>query len=369
MILLRFCSLLSLAEALTANTNHLDLSRQIFSNLSDKNTFYIQQSTISTHLVLKMQFSYRALVLVALSLDCAVASPARHRHSHQKRDASPVDFNDKSLYKGVGWNKDVDWNKVSYNGAAPAAAPAAADSPAASPSPSPAPSVPENKAAVVAPASSSVSATSSAPAPAQPSHSETASGGSSTSGFGGRTEPKDGNVPADRVGNLGIPYGSNMKKISESEVASHKYTNLISNTGSAEITVIVWNKACPDGNVAGWSCPNMKLQIPAGGKQALAFDEDSQGGLSLDCGTDPARGGVPNCPWGEFDFGNKKNNGWSGYDRSSIPVDQAGTSGKLTMSSQSGVESSKEKNSFTDVSQTHAGGELGSGPAHMTTEF
>lgn len=294
-----------------------------------------------------MQLSYSALLLVALTLDSAVASPARHRHSHQKRDMSSVDWKDKSNYKGV------DWNTVNYNGAAPAAAP----------------SVPENKAAASVTAGSSAPASSSAPAPAQSSSSEAASGGSSTSGFGGQTEPKDDGIPADRVGNLGIPYGSNMKKISESDVASHKYTNVICNTGSADITVIVWNKACPDGNVAGWSCPNLKLQIPAGGKQALAFDEDSQGGLSLDCGTDKNRGGVPNCPWGEFDFGNKNNKGWSGYDRSSIPVDKAGSSGKLTMSSQNGVVSSKEENSFTNVLQTNAGGSLVAGPAHMKTEF
>ncbi len=313
-----------------------------------------------------MQLSYSALILVALSLDCAVASPARHRHSHQKRDASPVDWNDKSIYKGV------DWTTVSYNGAAasaaPAAAPAAANNQADAPSPSSAPSVPENSAAAVAPASSSPPATSSAPAPAQSSSGQTATGDASTSGFGGRTEPKEDGVNADRVGNLGVPYGSNMKKIFESDVANYKYTNVISNTGSAEITVIVWNKACPDGNVAGWSCPNMKLQIPAGGKQALAFDEDTQGGLSLDCGTDPTRGGVPNCTWGEFDFGNKKNYGWSGYDRSSIP-NSNGNTGKLTMSSQSGVESSAKENSFTDASQLSGGGSLVAGPAHMTTEF
>lgn len=306
-----------------------------------------------------MQLSYSALFLVALSLDSAVASPARHRHSHLKR----VDYNDPTIYKGV------DWNTVDYSGAASTPAPSVPDNKVADVAPAAAPSVPENKAASSVVANSPAPATSSAPAPAQSSSSETTSGGSSTSGFGGRTEPKEDGIPADRVGNLGIPYGSNMKKISESDVASHKYTNVISNTGSEDITVLVWNKACPDGKVAGWSCPNMKLQIPAGGKQALAFDEDSQGGLSLDCGTDPNRGGVPNCPWGEFDFGNKRNGGGSGYDRSSIPVNEHGSSGKLTMSSQNGEVSSKEANSFTSVAQEYAGGYLRAGPAHMTTEF
>ena len=292
-----------------------------------------------------MQLSYSALLVVTLGLDYATASPARHRHSHPKR----VDWTDKSNYKGV------DWNTVDYS---------------VKPTPAPA-SVPENKAAVVAPVSSSAPTVSSvpAPAPAQPSPSQAANGGESTTGFGGRTEPKEDGVQADRVGNLGIPYGSNMKKISESEVANYKYTNVISNTQSAPITVIVWNKACPDGKVAGWSCPNMKFDIPAGGKQAMAFDEDTQGGLSLDCGADNARGAVPNCAWGEFDFGNIHNHGWSGYDRSSIPVEGNGVAGKLTMSSQTGVESSAKENSFTDVSQTSAGGSLIAGPAHLTTEF
>ena len=294
-----------------------------------------------------MQLSYGALLLVALSLDCAIASPARHRHSHAKR--APVDWNDKANYKGV------DWNTVDYT---------------AKPTPAPA-SVPENKAAAVAAVSSSAPAVSSAPAPApaQPSPSQAASGGDSTTGFGGRTEPKEDGNKDHRVGNVGIPYGSNMKKISESEVANYKYTNVISNSQSKPITVIIWNKACPDGNVAGWSCPNMKFDIPAGGKQAMAFDEDTQGGLSLDCGTDPNRGAVPNCAWGEFDFGNKQNSGWSGYDRSSIPVDGNGVAGELTMSSQSGVVSSAKENSFTNVAQTNAGGALVAGPAHLTTAF
>ena len=310
-----------------------------------------------------MQFSYSALLVVALSLDCAVASPARHRHSHQKKDPSNVDWNDPANYKGV------DFTKIHYPGtpdpaadpvASPAASPAttskAADAPAATSS------IPENKAASAAPASSP------SPAPAQGASGQP-SGGSSTSGFGGRTDPKEDGVEADRIGNLGIPYGSNMKEISESDVGNFKYTNVISNTGSSQINVNVWNKACPDGKVAGWTCPNLKLQIPAGGKKAVAFDEDTQGGLALDCGTDPNRGGVPNCPWGEFDFGNKKNSGWSGYDRSSIPATGNAVNSKLTMSSQSGVVSSKDSNSFTDVSQTNAGGSLPSGPAHMTTEF
>lgn len=306
-----------------------------------------------------MQLSYSALLLAALTLENAIASPT-HRHSHQKR----VDFNDPSLYKDL----PVDWNKVNYNVApgaapAPAPAPAANNAPATSPSPSLTASVPENKAVVVASASSSASA------PAKASSAVATSGGASTSGFGGRTAPKEDGVNADRVGNVGMPYGSNIKEISESDIPNFKYTNLVSNTGSSDITVNVWNKACPDGKVAGWTCPVLKLQIAAGAKKAVAFDEDTQGGLATDCGTDPTRGGVPNCPWGEFDFGNLHNKGWSGYDRSSIPKDKNGVDGKLTMSSQTGVVSSAEKNSFTDVSQTNAGGALVAGPAHFTTEF
>ena len=311
-----------------------------------------------------MQLSYSALLLVALSLDGAFASPARHRHSHQRRG---VDYNDPSLYTNIA--NEVDFTKIKYPGspepaaAAPAAPPAAAPPAASASASAPAPSVPENKAAAAPPSSSPV------PAPTQASSSKPASGGASTSGFGGRTAPKEDGVDADRIGNVGAPYGSNMKEISESDLSNWKYTNVISNTGSSQITVNVWNKACPDGKVAGWTCPVLKLEIPAGGKKTVAFDEDTQGGLATDCGTDPTRGGVPNCPWGEFDFGNIKNNGWSGYDRSSIPATGNSVGQKLTMSSQSGVVSSKEANSFTDVSQTNAGGALTAGPAHMTTEF
>ena len=101
-----------------------------------------------------MQFSLKALALVALCLDCALAQPARYLHKHlHKRNLADVihkrqNWNDPALYAGVNWAT------VNYNGGPspdPAPVPAPAPAPAPSPAPAPAPAPSPSPAPVAAP--------------------------------------------------------------------------------------------------------------------------------------------------------------------------------------------------------------------------
>ena len=82
-----------------------------------------------------MQFSLTALALVALSMDCAFAQPAKHLHKHMhRRDLADLirkrqNWNDPALYAGVNW-ADVDYNGNPSPQPTPTPAPASAPAPA-----------------------------------------------------------------------------------------------------------------------------------------------------------------------------------------------------------------------------------------------
>ena len=152
------------------------------------------------------------------------------------------------------------------------------------------------------------------------------------------------------------------------DAKSYKYSNTFTNPTSDKITVILWNKSGPDGQPnSGMSLPpNLKFEVAPNQSVAVAFDENSQVAFAQDCARDPLKGNLPNCTWGEADFGDLRNGGWSGYDRSSIP-NSAGNTGLLTISCEGAETSSKDSNSFTSAAQTNAGGSLAPGAAHFFT--
>lgn len=274
-------------------------------------------------------------------MECALAQPHQKHHHQHKR----VDFNDKNLYK------DVDWSKVfGQKSDAPP--------PAATPATTPTSTQP-------------VIEKSSAPKPKDSTGGSTGSstGGSTGSGFGGQSTPKDDGVPDHYVGNVGVPYGSNMKLIPESDESKYTYTNQFCSESGKSMTVIIWNKSGSDGQPqSGMSLPpNMKFDLGPGECQHVAFDENTQAAFSQDCPRDPMKGNLPQCPWGEVDFGNQQNGGWSGYDRSTIVTGV--NSGLLTISCEGAQTSSEQDNSFTSASQTNAGGSLAPGPAHFKTKL
>ena len=282
-----------------------------------------------------MLFSYQLLALATVGMECAFAQPHQKHHHHHKR----VDFNDKNLYK------DVDWSKVFGQ---------KADAPK---SDAPKPEVKESD--VPKP---------DAPKPDNAS-TESSTGGSTGNGFGGRSTPKDDGVPDHYIGNVGLPYGSNMKLIPESDESKYDYTNQFCSESGKPISIIIWNKSGSDGQPqSGMSLPpNIKFDLNPGECRYVAFDQNTQAGFSKDCARDPLKGNIPQCPWGEVDFGNQQNGGWSGYDRSTIVTGV--NSGLLTISCEGAETSSEQNNSFTSASQTNAGGSLPPGPVHFKSKI
>lgn len=312
-----------------------------------------------------MQLSYNALLVALLGLDCALAQPANRQK--QRRDLADVNWNDEANYGGV------DWNTVNYGNQAAASTPvagastpvAAATTAAAAATTTTPAANPANIAHKGKPAHHHHHQNS---APKVPATSDDSSSSTSKS-FGGVTAPKDNGNYDEYIGNVGIPYGSNMILLDSADDAKQfKYSNTFTNPTSDEIKVIVWNKSGKDGRPqSGMGLPpTITFALGPNESKAMAFDENTQAAFSQDCERDPMKGNLPNCTWGEIDFGDLRNGGWSGYDRSSIP-NGAGNTGLLTISCEGAKTSSQESNSFTSAAQTNAGGALAPGAAHFST--
>ena len=328
-----------------------------------------------------MQLSCAALALAALSLQGALAQPAHQRHHHQHKRAHAdviharnVDFSNKELYK------DVDWSSVFSAAAAATASPAASPpetyvpaetfTPAIpTPTPTPAvesPSKPTND-DVQKPEQTKVNKPEAEQHGSQETPKEHHGSGK---GFGGRTEPVDDGNQDHYIGNVGNPYGSNMILVDESERGSYKYTLTLKNIDDSETTYIIWNKSGRDGQPQSGMGqePNLKFTLGGHGSQVIAFDENSEVSFSRDCERNKLGGYLPDCTWGEADFGDLRNGGWSGYDCSSIP-NSKGNVDYCKMSCEGAKTSSHEGNMFTDVSQTNAGGSLAPGPVAFYAEL
>ena len=320
-----------------------------------------------------MQLSYAALVAAALGLQCILAQPAHLRHHHKHKRGHPeaiqardVDWNDKTLYKDVDWDKVFNVPKEQVEnttGVTDGSQPEAKEESQPAPKQQSAP-VPKQQ---------------SAPAPkkegqAKPTNDtapvEAPKGSGSAKSFGGISEPVDDGNQDHYIGNVGIPYGSNMILIDESEKSNYKYTLTLTNINKADTTYIVWNKSGSDGlPQSGMGLPpNLKFTVSPRKAQVIAFDENSQISFSRDCKRNEQGGNLPDCTWGEADFGDLRNGGWSGYDCSSIPNSQ-GNVDYCKISCEGAKTSSHEYNSFTDVSQTNAGGSLAPGPVAFYAEL
>lgn len=308
-----------------------------------------------------MLFSCSTLLLAALSLVSALSQPAHHRHSHKNRRAVGDVVTATIDGKVVSWANTYDGGAGK---AAKEAAPAAPQAQAASNPPvttEPEPK-PKGEASSAAPASKSPDKSS------DKSSSASSSPQASSGRFGGVSAPKDNGNKDQYIGNVGIPYGSNMIKLNSVEEAKNfKYSNTFNNPTSEKITVVMWNKSGKDGQAqSGMGLePNMQFDLQPNESVAVAFDENSQVAFSQKCEKSKVSG-LRNCTWGEIDFGDLRNGGWSGYDRSSIPNSE-GNTGLLTISCKGAETSSKEDNSFVSAAQSHAGGALAPGPAHFYT--
>jgi len=366
-----------------------------------------------------MHLSFQALVLAALSLEGALAQPAhRHQHKH-RRDLADVLHERDSGLQSVDWHS-LDWpticakpgacgkDKLAANEAAPV------DRQVVGPSKSPV--VPPSGGSS-APASSAVAPSSSPSSSSTPSTSGSSSGSSTgscnslasvwdkqsrdssrddmkylgdgspcpggctsahgapfSSFSGDKTTPANVGSKDSYRGNVGSTYGHNMFPLSDCNVSGHEFSITFTNGDSKEIYVAIWNKVGDDYNIPGRLQTGQgrnafwKFPLAAGQSAAFAVQGNSQIAFSQACDRKTVDGTF-DCTWGEADFGdlNTPNNGWSGYDRSSIPSG-AGNTGLLTVCAEGHGCSSKEAHSFVSASQTDAGGDLSvpaGQPAHM----
>lgn len=328
-----------------------------------------------------MQLSYAALVAAALGLQCALAQPAHQRHHHKHKRGRPeaiqtrdVDWNNKDLYKDVDWDQvfNVPKDQVENTTGVPDESQSEVKEetqPAPKQETSPAPKQETSTAPKQETSPTQKQETSPAPKKATATAEPTKDSGSAN-GFGGISEPVDDGNQDHYIGNVGIPYGSNMILIDESEKDNHKYTLTLTNINNVDTTYIVWNKSGKDGQPqSGMGLkPNLKFTVSPRNAQVIAFDENSQVSFSRDCERNQLGGNIPDCTWGEADFGDLRNGGWSGYDCSSIP-NSKGNVDHCKMSCEGAKTSSQDYNSFTDVSQTNAGGSLAPGPVAFYAEL
>ena len=361
-----------------------------------------------------MHISFQALVLAALSLEGALAQPAhRHQHKHrrdladvlgEKLDLSKrVDFNNKDLYDNVDWQKvcangGCDPNKqgaaaVISTSAGAGASPAetgASSSPAGTTTQAPPASTSSSAPASSSSSSSSNTGSSSGSsqgsgscvypsavwnkADADSSQSKiggvskcpggcTSADGQQYSSFSAPTQSKSDGNNDDYQGNVGTIYGHNMYPMQSCDTSSTQYSITFTNSDSSPINVALWNKVGDDYNIPGNAGPItgafrnafFKFPLAAGQSAAFAVDKNSQVAFSQAC--DRSGAGSFDCTWGEADFGNESNGGWSGYDRSSIP-NSKGNQGLLTVCADGHDCSSQQTHSFVSAAQTDAGGNL-----------
>lgn len=129
-------------------------------------------------------------------------------------------------------------------------------------------------------------------------------------------------------GNVGSPWGSNIIEVTPEKAKQYKHVVEFRGSNVDPWTVVFWNKMGPDGKLDGWYNGNsaLKFTLEPGTTRYVAFDDDTQGSWGAAKGenlpTDQAGG--YSCTWGEFDFSNGSNNGWSGWDVSAIQAQAAG---------------------------------------------
>ncbi|KAL8742542.1 MAG: hypothetical protein Q9190_004995 [Brigantiaea leucoxantha] len=340
---------------------------------------------------------YRSLFLAALSLECAIAQPAHHRHQHKhRRDLDDVNWNTVSLDLS-----SVDWKTVDYGQGSPQPATATTAAPAPSPPPaadnapkqaattltvvplpagSPSPSSPDTGSSDTG--FSGTKEKSQQSSGGQQSGDSTGATGGAIGKFGGQTAGQQGGNKDLYIGNVGTPYGYNMMNIPTDQAKTQKYSITFKNVGQKEIKVIVWQNPGRDGSPLGGKGedPILTIPIPAGESRATAYDEDTHGAFSLDCprGSD----GSTTCVRGEYNFGDKcpkqwdnanGAQGWSAFDRSCI---MGGCNDYLKMTCLNCPDdgtarriSDKGSFSFSSDQQTDASVPVPPGPVHILAEM
>ncbi|KKO96589.1 hypothetical protein THAR02_11305 [Trichoderma harzianum] len=184
--------------------------------------------------------------------------------------------------------------------------------PVATPTPTPSPAVPTPSPSAAAP-------------PAQKAASSAAgvgSGPSTYTPFCGGNNKRATAAEIAYKGNVGGsgPYGCNLMPVKSNLLDQYQYTVVFNNAGD-DSSCKCWNKIGADGQIDGFFNGHEALtfDLPAGGKQVLAVDSNSQFGCACGAGGPELTNiGQFASTWVEGDVGNLSNGGWSGFDASSI---------------------------------------------------
>lgn len=178
--------------------------------------------------------------------------------------------------------------------------------------------------------------------------------------------------------NVGNPWGSNIFEVTADSVSDYPYTATFTGQNTEPWTIVFWNTYGPNGLMDGWyGYSALTLTLDAGETKYVVFDANSEGGWAAAAGsTIPTDfyGGY-SATWGEFDFGNSQNQGWSGFDVSAIQPQAAGQTvqgmqicleGGGACSAVSG-DGSVVQNAYTDglAAVGGIGGNVPAGPVHL----
>ncbi|KAJ6443158.1 allergen Asp F4-like protein [Purpureocillium lavendulum] len=139
------------------------------------------------------------------------------------------------------------------------------------------------------------------------------------------------------VGGTGDQYGCNMMIVSNDIVDKYPYAAIFENKSGKDQKCVCWNKIGPkdliDGFFASANPGALKFELPAAAKQAVVFDQNTQGGCTCGGPEIPiTKNGMFGNTWVEYDFGNESNKQWSGADASCLAaVDEGMPASALTV--------------------------------------
>jgi len=258
-----------------------------------------------------------------MSIGEALAGPTHahlHRRVHEQRD---VDWAE------LDWNAmGIDWSSAWAAGQhSSTAAPVPTSTAAAVVAP---PAPPATTTAAAAPSESSASSKlSSVISDVETLFDNLVGVSNGRTSFGSATSPI-GTPGDDYIGNVGLPYGSNI--ILVDSAANQQFTNTFTNSQSESITINLWQKAGPDGRALSGSAlaptsTTLTFNLAPGESKTVAFQDNTQIGWAQACSS-VAESGAFGTTWGEANFVSTG----SGYDVSAI-MNSAGNNYKMTITS------------------------------------
>ena len=147
----------------------------------------------------------------------------------------------------------------------------------------------------------------------------------------GASTAASGSTGDNYYGNVGLPYGSNVIKVSST--SGYQFTNTFVNTQSVSITVNIWEKVGPDGQPLSGSAlaptdTTLTFVLAPGGSQTVAFQDNTQIAFAQAVSSFTASGAFATT-WGECNWSSAAG---CGYDVSAI-MNPAGNNYAMTISS------------------------------------